>query len=84
MGGKVGFPEPSRSLVLLFIYVLIDNSQGSVTSVWFYSWFCDRALHSRHVRVSCECFERARAVCSLVCVPCFMLGRGVQIPELMS
>ncbi len=31
-----------------------------------------------------SCFECARAVRSLVCVPCFVLERGVRIPALMS
>ncbi len=60
--------------------------QGSVTSVWCYSWFCDRAL----ILLSClgfmwaRGFECARPVRSLVCVPCFVLERGVRIPALMS
>ncbi len=45
---------------------------GFVTEPW----------HSCHVLFLCECagFECARALRSLVCVPCFVLERGVQIP----
>ncbi len=71
---------------MLVIYMLISNCQGSVTSVWRHSWFCGRALilPSCSVFMWARGFECARAVRSLVCVPCFMLERGVRIPALMS
>ncbi len=71
---------------MLVIYMLISNCQGSVTSVWRHSWFYDRALilPSCSVFMWARGFECARAVRSLVCVPCFMLERGVRIPALMS
>ncbi len=71
---------------MLVMYMLISNSQGSVTLVWRHSWFCDRALilPSCPVFMWAHSFECARAVRSLVCVPCFMLERGVRIPALMS
>ncbi len=71
---------------MLVIYMLISNCQGSVTLVWRHSWFYDRALilPSCSVFMWAHSFECARAVRSLVCVPCFMLERGVWIPALMS
>ncbi len=49
---------------------------GFVTEPWY----------SHHVRVFmwARSFECARVARSLVCVPCFMLERGVWIPALMS
>ncbi len=49
---------------------------GFVTEPWY----------SRHVRVFmwAHGFECARVARSLVCVPCFVLERGVWIPALMS
>ncbi len=49
---------------------------GFVTEPWY----------SHHVPVFmwARGFECARVACSLVCVPCFMLERGVWIPALMS
>ncbi len=49
---------------------------GFVTEPWY----------SHHVRVFMweRGFECARVARSLVCVPCFMLERGVWIPALMS
>ncbi len=48
--------------------------------------FCDRALilWSCPVFMWMRSFECARAVCSLVCMPCFVLERGVRIPALFS
>ncbi len=56
-----------------------------VLSLWSL-WFCDRALTlpSCSVFMWVRGFECAWAVCSLVCVPCFVLERVVRIPALMS
>ncbi len=63
----------------LYVRVLSLRSSvihGFVTEPWY----------SHHVRVFmwARGFECARVARSLVCVPCFMLERGVWIPALMS
>ncbi len=61
---------------------------------WPWPWLRSSIIHgfetepwySRHVWISCERAASSVLECvrSLVCVPCFMLERGVRIPALMS
>ncbi len=72
-------PESLQILQIHGVRVLSLRSSiihGFVTEPWY----------SRHVLFSHErtTFERARAVRSLICVPCFMLEHGGRIPALMS
>ncbi len=62
-------------------YVRVLSLQSSVIH-----GFVTEPWYSHHVRVFmwARGFECARVARSLVCVPCFMLERGVWIPALMS
>ncbi len=70
--------------------MLVNKSQlirreclGSVTLVWCHSWvWMGTTLPSCFLWV--HGFEWARAMRSLICVPCFVFERGVRIPALMS
>ncbi len=56
--------------------------QGSVTSVWCHSWVLWQSPDTPDI--SCFYVSARLRVRSLICVPCFVLERGVRIPALLS
>ncbi len=59
-----------------------SRCQGSVTLFWCHSWVLWQSTDTPVM--SCFYVSARLRVRSLVCVPCFMLERGVRVPALMS